>query len=80
MARLYEENETMKFIGQQNALVFSADGEYHEQIKEVIEAHKKHYVNDFNLIWQIGIDFFLLGFAMGKRADREAKKKKKWLV
>lgn len=81
MANMYEYNDTMKFLGKQNSLIFCADSPYAKEIKEVFEAHEKFRTKDHNLIFEIGIDFFLLGFAMGKRAARKKKSdRKKWLV
>lgn len=81
MANMYDYNETMQFLGKQNSLIFCADSPFAKEIKEVFEAHEKFRTKDHNLIFEIGIDFFLLGFAMGKRAERERRKngKKKWL-
>lgn len=76
---LYTENETMKFIGEQNALVCSADGEFAKEIEDVINAHFKHTFPHKGIIFEIGMDFFLLGFALGKREARKAKNQKKWL-
>lgn len=79
---MYDYNDTMRFLGKQNSLIFCAGSPYAEQIKEVFEAHEKYKHINRSVLFDIGIDFFLLGFAMGKRAERERRKegrKKKWL-
>lgn len=77
MANLYEANETMVMLGQQNTLEILSDEELRKKFDEVLQAHSDHTLPSVSLLFEIGIDFFSLGYVMGKRAER--KKKKKWL-
>ena len=73
---LYTENETMKLIGEQSSEVLMVDSKYSQYIEDVVTAHYKNTFPDKSFIFNIGMDFFLLGFLLGKREDRQRRKMK----
>lgn len=67
MNNIYEYNETMKMIGEQNAITGLIDDSEKQMIQDVIDAHK-NYPEDSNT--EI-LDYLTLGYILGKRAERK---------
>ena len=67
MNNIYEYNETMKMIGEQNAITSLIDDSEKQMIQDVIDAHK-NYPEDSNT--EI-LDYLTLGYILGKRAERK---------
>lgn len=76
---LYDNSKIMELLGNQCVLETLENDEVRKAFEEVLEAHEKHTLPCHSIIFEIGLDFFSLGYIMGKRAER-SKKKGKWLV
>lgn len=73
---IYDANETMRILGQQCSCQYIGGGAVgYNDFNAVIEAHKAAAKAD-NDLFSIGLDFFMLGFIYGKRAERAAKQHK----
>ena len=73
---LYDANETMRILGQQCSCKYIGGGAVgYNDFKAVIEAHKAAADTD-NDLFSIGVDFFMLSFIYGKRAERADKQRK----
>ena len=69
---IYDENETMKLLGQQFSLFYIGEGGIAtDDFMNVIKAEKKHRQDLFS----VAVDFFLLGLIYGKREERRRRKK-----
>lgn len=69
---IYDENETMRLIGQQTSLLYIGEGGVAtDDFLNVIEAEKKHRQG----LYSVAVDFFILGLIYGKRTERQRRKK-----
>lgn len=67
---VYDMNETMKLIGQQNGVELIAQGGIAaEDFHNVVTVHIQNGSN----IYDVSIDAFVLGYIYGKRAERKKK-------
>lgn len=68
MASIYESNQTMTILGYQYPQNIIGDGGIaREDFINVIKAHAEKGTND---IYDLAIDFFMLGYLYGKRVER----------
>ena len=65
---LYSTNKTMQMLGNQypNELI-GKEGIAAEDFGNVVSAHRAKRTNNY---FDIGMDFFMLGYIYGKRAER----------
>ena len=72
---IYNENTTMQFLAKQVPLLVTIVQKYRKQFEDLCKAHYKHTIKSEDIISDIGLDFFLLGYTMGKRENRNRRKK-----
>lgn len=67
---IYDKNKVMKIIGYQSCCEYVDDN-----FRAVLDAHRES--NNTNL-FNVALDFYLLGIVCGKRAERAKKQRKEY--
>ena len=69
---IYNTNSTMQMLGKQYVIPLIGEGGIAaDDFRNVLDAHRSNKTNDY---FNIGVDFFMLGYIYGKRAERSRKK------
>lgn len=75
MRRDYEKSDTMKLVGKQKVSIILDNPEINKGLEDIVNDHLTGiFPNDF--IW-LAFDAVLYGYAMGKRAERARRRRRK---